>query len=92
MTIKKLTELAKIKLNKDEKKKIKKDLDKILEYFKILDKINVDEIKLNYFSPFQTYNIHRKDIGGKNKFYSKNLLENIFFDKDHYIKVKSILK
>ncbi len=91
MEIEKLASLAKIKLNKSEEKQIKKDLDKILDYFKVLDEINVDEIKLNNFSLFQTYNIYRKDIKKESK-NSKNLLDNIIFNKNHYIKVKTILK
>lgn len=57
----KISGLAKLKLTDEEKKEFEKDFEDILEYFKILDEVNVDGVKSS-FRPIEIENSLREDI------------------------------
>jgi len=86
--INKISELARIELNENQKNRFSKDLNKILDYFSILGKIDTSEVK-----PFLTHsdskNIFRKD---ESKPYLKNdLLKKDFpNNQEDYLKIKSV--
>jgi len=59
--IKKLKKLSNIELSPSEEEKIKKDLNDLLEYLKILDEIDVDEVE-EMISPVEfSTSVLRKD-------------------------------
>lgn len=57
----KIARLANIKLTEEEKKEFEKDFQEILEYFKVLDEVDVDGVKSS-FRPIEIENSLREDI------------------------------
>jgi len=86
--INKISKLARIELSKNQENRFSKDLNKILDYFSILQKVDTDNVE-----PFLTHssskNIFRKD---NSKTYLKNdLLKKDFPNKQKdYLKIKSV--
>lgn len=87
--IKKIAELARLKLSKEEIEKYTKQLSAILEYMDKLNELKLDDLMIKSTSD-NLYNVASKDIviNSSNKI---KLLENTPDKKDGYIKVKSIL-
>lgn len=82
-----LAELAKIELSLDEKKTILKDLVGILEYVKVIEGVEVKDIKPVH----NIYNVWREDKLEQHEF-SKELITEQFPDaQDGFLKVKKIL-
>lgn len=85
--IENLSELAKIELNEVEKKELLKDIDSILDYVKVIEKIEVPEIDIEY----ENINVWREDEEIVNDF-SKDLILDQFPDKEAgFLKVKKVL-
>jgi aspartyl-tRNA(Asn)/glutamyl-tRNA(Gln) amidotransferase subunit C len=88
--IEKISALARIELSEKDKTKFAKELNKILDYFNVLQKADVKGVQ-----PFLTHsesrNVFRKDEV-KNCFDSK-IMKNDFSDKQgNYLKIKSVKK
>lgn len=82
-----LAELAKIELSEDEKKVILKDMGGILEYVKVIEKVELEDVAPIY----DQKNIWREDKLEKRNF-SHDLIVDQFPDKqDGFLKVKKIL-
>jgi len=58
MDVDKISKLARLNLTQNEKKKFQKQLKKILEYFKSLDKIKAGKFSV---SPFEIVNVFDED-------------------------------
>lgn len=85
--IENLAELAKIELSDEEKDKLLKDLDGILDYVKQIREVDVPDIETNYLLK----NIWREDINTSPVF-SKDLIINQFPDsKNNFLRVKKII-
>ena len=85
-----LAELAKIELSDAEKKTILKDMEGILEYVKVVEKVEVPEIEPEYILK----NVWREDSkeGSKASFFESDLIIKQFPDaQDGFLKVKKIL-
>lgn len=82
-----LAELAKLEMSNEEKEAIVKDMDGILAYVNVIEKVEVEDIK-----PSQdVYNVWREDNIVPREF-SKELIVEQFPDKqDGFLKVKKIL-
>lgn len=80
--------LARLNIAKKEEEKFGKDLSAILDYIEKLKKVDVSGTK-ETSHPFAAKNVFRKDEASKT---AKNLLGLAPEIKDHYIKVRSILK
>ncbi|MFZ1019639.1 MAG: Asp-tRNA(Asn)/Glu-tRNA(Gln) amidotransferase subunit GatC [Minisyncoccia bacterium] len=82
-----LAELARIELSEEEKKDLLADMDSILGYVKVIEKIDVQHSVLNN----ATYNVWRPDEIMPREF-SHDLIISQFPDsKDGFLKVKKIL-
>jgi aspartyl-tRNA(Asn)/glutamyl-tRNA(Gln) amidotransferase subunit C len=85
--IEKLSELAKIELTEKEKKELLKDVDSILNYVKVIEKVEAKDEEAEY----DNKNVWREDED-REVFYDKDLIIEQFPDKeDGYMKVKKIL-
>jgi aspartyl-tRNA(Asn)/glutamyl-tRNA(Gln) amidotransferase subunit C len=90
-----IAKLARIKLSKKEKTKIKKELSSILDYINKLNELDTNNIEPLY----QTTDIfnalradkHRKDFE-MNEDLNKKLIEQAPYSEKRFIKVKSVLK
>lgn len=86
-----LAELAKIELSEDEKKTILKDMEGILEYVKVIEKVEVGDTKIED----KLYNVWREDQTEMTKFspeFSHTLITEQFpAAQDGFLKVKKIL-
>jgi len=87
--IKKIAELARLKLSKEEIEKYTKQLSAILEYMDKLNKLKLDDL-IDKSTLDNFYNVTSEDIVIK-KSNKIDLLRNTPDKKDGYIKVKSIL-
>ncbi len=87
--LEKYEKLAALKLNKEEKEKIKKDLEEIIDYFKILNEVNTEGVEPYIYTKGAKLFL-RKDIPGKTL--DKKALEKNrkLFDGKFY-KVKKII-
>jgi aspartyl-tRNA(Asn)/glutamyl-tRNA(Gln) amidotransferase subunit C len=82
-----LAELAKLELSSDEKQAILKDMGGILEYVKTIEKVELDEVDMEYSSK----NVWREDQAEEQEF-SPELITKQFPDsQDGFLKVKKIL-
>lgn len=82
-----LAELAKLEMSGEEKEAILKDMEGILSYVNVIEKVEVEDIK-----PVQdVYNVWREDSTVPRE-YSRELITEQFPDKqDGFLKVKKIL-
>ncbi|KKQ15623.1 MAG: Aspartyl/glutamyl-tRNA(Asn/Gln) amidotransferase subunit C [Candidatus Daviesbacteria bacterium GW2011_GWA1_36_8] len=85
--VEKLAELAKIELSDAEKKTILKDMEGILEYVKVVEKVEVPDVEPVY----NQKNVWREDEI-KPSVFSNDLIIKQFPDaQDNFLKVKKIL-
>ncbi|POZ91074.1 hypothetical protein AD60_03645 [Petrotoga sp. SL27] len=87
--IKKLKKLSNIELNQSEEEKIKKDLNDLLDYLKILDEIDVDGVE-EMISPveFSTSVLRKDEVESfENK---KEIINNFPETKDGFLTVPGI--
>ncbi|MFA5841187.1 MAG: Asp-tRNA(Asn)/Glu-tRNA(Gln) amidotransferase subunit GatC [Candidatus Paceibacterota bacterium] len=91
--VEKLAELAKIELSDNEKASVLKDMEGILDYVKIVEKVEVPDVEPEY----NLKNIWREDAlvdensPGASRF-SKEIIKEQFPDaQDGFLKVKKIL-
>ncbi|PNS01552.1 aspartyl/glutamyl-tRNA amidotransferase subunit C [Petrotoga mexicana DSM 14811] len=87
--IKKLKKLSNIELSPSEEEKIKKDLNDLLEYLKILDEIDVDEVE-EMISPveFSTSVLRKDEV--ENFENRKEIINNFPESKDGFLTVPGI--
>ncbi len=82
-----LAQLAKIELGSGEKEQILKDMEGILEYVKVINTVELEDVKPDY----SVRNVWREDESEPRDF-SKELIVEQFPDKqDGFLKVKKIL-
>jgi aspartyl-tRNA(Asn)/glutamyl-tRNA(Gln) amidotransferase subunit C len=85
--VEKLAELAKIELSDEEKTAILKDMEGILEYVKVIEKVELEEVTPEY----TVKNVWREDVAESREF-SRELITGQFPDaQDGFLKVKKIL-
>ncbi|MDY6896323.1 MAG: Asp-tRNA(Asn)/Glu-tRNA(Gln) amidotransferase subunit GatC [Thermotogota bacterium] len=87
--IKKLKKLSNIELNQSEEEKIKKDLNDLLDYLKILDEIDVDGVE-EMISPveFSTSVLRKDEVESfENR---KEIINNFPESKDGFLRVPGI--
>ena len=87
--VKKVAHLARLELNEDEINNHARQLEKILEYVKQLEKIDTDEV-LSTTRAIEVINVFRKDEK-KNYDCTEELLELGPSKEDQYFKVPKIL-
>lgn len=84
-----LAELARLELSGEEKEQILKDMESILEYVKVIQKVDIDDVSPEY----NLKNVWREDLpasGGPD--FSRELILKQFPDsQDDFLKVKKIL-
>lgn len=91
MDIKKLSQLARIKLDKKEQKNIARDLESILDYVKQLREVNIDEVR-ELTHTLNVNNELREDIEPKKGYENVAELVDAAPNKERgYVKVKKIL-
>jgi len=87
--VKKVAELARLKLKSQEVQKLRKDLAKILDYIEKLKELDVSKVKPTSHS-VELFNVERKD---KTKSQPAEKLIELFPEKkDRFLKVKSVFK
>jgi len=82
-----LAELAKIELGEDEKKKILSDMEGILEYVKVVEKVEVPDIEPEY----KFKNVWREDKTDSLIFSSDLIIKQFPDAQNGFLKVKKIL-
>lgn len=82
-----LAELAKIELSEDEKKSILKDMGGILEYVKVIEKVELEDATPVYSQK----NVWREDQLEKRDFSHDLIVEQFPDNQDGFLKVKKIL-
>ena len=87
--VKKVAELARLKLKSQEIKKFKKDLAKILDYIEKLKELDVSKVKPTSHSAV-LFNVKRKDEIKSQP--ADKLIELFPEKKDRFLKVKSVFK
>jgi len=80
-----LCELAKLKLTEDEKKAFLRDLNRILEYFSVIDEIEVGDVE-PAFHVLGLSNVMRDDEVGGERLAHEEALENAPHGEEGYIK------
>ena len=92
MEIEKLAKLARINLSSEEKEKLQKEFEAILNYISALKEADTDDFKAD-FSKKETLNIMRPDDNahetGK---FTKDLLGGAPFTEGGYVKVKHVFE
>lgn len=82
-----LAELARIELSEEEKKEILKDMEGILEYIKVIEKIEIDDVAPGY----SLKNVWREDEKEKREFSHALIVKQFPDAQDGFLKVKKIL-
>jgi len=82
-----LAELARIELSEEEKKSLLKDLDSVLAYVKVIETVDVPEVKPEY----TLYNSWREDQEKVREFSAELIKEQFPDSQDGFLKVKKIL-
>lgn len=82
-----LADLARIELSLEEKQEIFKDMKGILEYVKVIEGVQVDDIK----SEYNLQNIWREDETIPRDFSHELIVEQFPAAQDGFLKVKKIL-
>lgn len=91
MDIDKLSQLARMNINKEEKENLKKDLEPILDYVKQLNEVNVDGVE-DLTHTLNVNNELREDIESKEKYEDVAGLLDAVPNKDRgYVRVKKVL-
>ena len=82
-----LAELARIELSEDEKKSLLSDMQGILEYVKIIENVETENVKPEY----KLFNVWRQDEITPREFSSELIKEQFPDAQDGFLKVKKIL-
>jgi aspartyl-tRNA(Asn)/glutamyl-tRNA(Gln) amidotransferase subunit C len=80
-----LCELAKLRLTEDEKKTFLRDLNRILEYFSIIDEVEVSDVE-PAFHILGLSNVMREDEVGEERLTQEEALANAPYKEEGYIK------
>ena len=80
-----LCELAKLRLTDDEKKAFLRDLNRILEYFSIIDEVEVGDVE-PAFHVLGLSNVMREDEVGEERLTQDEALANAPYKEEGYIK------
>lgn len=87
-----IAKLARISLNPKEIEQMQKELSSILDYFKLLNELDVSKVNPAFYS-IPLKNVTREDIVKEiDKDEKDKILEQVPLKKEKYIKVKEILK
>ncbi|MFW9936211.1 MAG: Asp-tRNA(Asn)/Glu-tRNA(Gln) amidotransferase subunit GatC [Candidatus Thorarchaeota archaeon] len=86
-----LSKLALLDLAEEEKEKLANELNKILEYFKIINEIDTEDIEPMTHPIEGLKNVFREDIPWKS-LTNEEVLKNTQHKKDGYFKAPRILK
>ncbi|MEM0217743.1 MAG: Asp-tRNA(Asn)/Glu-tRNA(Gln) amidotransferase subunit GatC [Candidatus Nezhaarchaeales archaeon] len=84
-TLEYLSELARLRLTESEKKIILRDLNRILEYFSIIDKVEVTDVE-PAFHVLNVSNVMREDEVGGDSLTQGEALANASHKEEGYIK------
>lgn len=82
-----LAELAKLEMSTEEKEAIVKDMDGILAYVNVIEKVEVEDIKIAQ----DVYNVWREDNIVPREFSKELIVEQFPDSHDGFLKVKKIL-
>ena len=82
-----LAELAKIELTQEEKEQILKDMEGILDYVKVIEKVEVESIEEDN----AIYNVWREDENDSPEFSKEIIVQQFPNSMDNFLKVKKIL-
>ncbi len=85
--IEKLADLARIKLNKEEAEAMLSDMQGILEYVKVIEGVEVEDIQSNY----SVHNAWREDVLVEREFSKDSIIQQFPDKQDKFLKVKKIL-
>lgn len=86
-----IAKLARLELNQDEIKRFQKEFSLILDYFKLLEKIDTSKITPTFYS-IPLKNVLREDKAEpKNKQDIDKILEQIPAKEKRYVRVKAVL-
>lgn len=85
--VEKLAELAKIELTEEEKVKIIKDMEGILDYVKQIQEVEVEDVDVEY----EHKNIWREDMEEDRDFSLDIITSQFPSSKDGFVKVKKII-
>ncbi|MEA3344525.1 MAG: Asp-tRNA(Asn)/Glu-tRNA(Gln) amidotransferase subunit GatC [Patescibacteria group bacterium] len=94
--VKHIAKLARLGINEQECRKFQKELSAILDYFNLLEEVDVSNVKPTFHSAEDLLNkkfsITRKDVANiENNKIADKLLKAAPDRKDRYVKVKKIL-
>ncbi|MCC7004478.1 Asp-tRNA(Asn)/Glu-tRNA(Gln) amidotransferase subunit GatC [Candidatus Nomurabacteria bacterium] len=90
--IEKLAKLARIHLSEDEKKTLLKDVDSILEYVKVVQKITVQDKKEGFSMAFSKNVLRDDENPNESGECSEDLLKSAPKREENYFKVKQIIE
>lgn len=82
-----LAELSRIELTEEEKREILSDMDSILEYVKMIEKLEISDVSPEY----KVKNVWREDKTEIREFSKKIITEQFPASQDGFLKVKKIL-
>ncbi len=88
-TVQRVADIARLRLSDEEVKSFSEELAEVIDYFEIIDEVNVKDIKPS-FHPLKTVNNTRRDVVGECLDREK-VLEQAVHTKDEYIKAPRIL-
>ncbi len=86
-----ISKLALIELKEEEKEEFLVQLEKILQYFSQLNKLNTDDVEPTRHPIDNLNNVFREDIAGES-LSNKEALKNAKYSKDGYFKAPRVLK
>ncbi len=90
--VKHIAKLARISLNQEEIEQMQKELSSILDYFKLLNELDVSEVNPAFYS-IPLKNVIREDIIKEiDEDERDKMLEQVPWREERYIKVKEILR
>ncbi len=82
-----LAQLAKIELSSEEKTQILKDMEGILEYVKVINTVELEDVNPEY----ELSNVWREDVEQPREFSKDSIIEQFPDAQDGFLKVKKIL-
>jgi aspartyl-tRNA(Asn)/glutamyl-tRNA(Gln) amidotransferase subunit C len=82
-----LAALARLDQSEEEKQSILKDMEGILDYVKVIESVEVDEVDVEY----DTYNVWRDDVLEEREFSRESIIEQFPASQGDFLKVKKIL-
>lgn len=85
--VEKLAELARIELTDEEKQALVGDMESILNYIKMIESVDLDEVKVER----KQRNVWREDVADSDKYDEGRIVKQFPESKDNYLKVKKIL-